>query len=58
MTGIVNSTGARSGVIGTTVGTPAGGLSLTGDTDLNLVHATASSANVDVVIPYIDQDWT
>jgi len=25
MTGIVNSTGARSGVIGTTVGTPAGG---------------------------------
>ena len=56
MIGIVNSTGARSGVIGTTVGTPAGGLSLTGDTDLNLVHATASSANVDVVIPYIDQD--
>jgi hypothetical protein len=25
MTGIVNSTGARSGVVGTTVGTPAGG---------------------------------
>ena len=25
MPGIVNSTGARSGVIGTTVGTPAGG---------------------------------
>ena len=25
MTGIVNSTGARSGIIGTTVGTPAGG---------------------------------
>ena len=27
MSGIINSTGARSGVIGTTVGTPAGGLS-------------------------------
>ena len=26
MTGIVNSTGARSGVIGTTVGTPSGGI--------------------------------
>jgi len=26
MTGIVNSTGAKSGIIGTTVGTPAGGL--------------------------------
>ena len=25
MTGVVNTTGARSGVIGTTVGTPAGG---------------------------------
>ena len=25
MTGIVNSTGARSGIIGTTVGTPSGG---------------------------------
>ena len=29
MTGIVNSTGARSGVIGTTVGTPSGGGVLT-----------------------------
>jgi len=28
MTGIVNSTGARSGIIGTTVGTPAGGIVL------------------------------
>ena len=27
MSGIINQTGARSGVIGTTVGTPAGGLS-------------------------------
>ena len=27
MSGIINSTGARSGVIGTTVGTPAGGIS-------------------------------
>ena len=40
MSGIVNQTGARSGIIGTTVGTPAGGA---GDVQKNSWHLFAST---------------
>jgi len=46
MTGIVNSTGARSGVIGTTVGTPAGGKVL------QIVHGTNTTTG------YTEADYT
>jgi len=47
MSGIVNSTGARSGVIGTTVGTPAAG----GITESDLWRTTSNgSANLDPVV--------
>jgi len=39
MTGIVNSTGARSGVIGTTVGTPAAGSTDASDLDSGILAA-------------------
>ena len=53
MTGIVNSTGARSGIIGTTVGTPTGGNTHASQWRLHTGHTGAvnpiASSNIEAV---------